>query len=64
MVDTPAWQNASVRWPEHSIAMLPTWVVVLSAIELVGFLALALGIATAAPEAAFMRANGEFQKPL
>lgn len=32
--------------------MLPVWIVVLSAIELVGFLALALSIATAVPEAA------------
>lgn len=45
--------------------MLPSWIVVLSAIELIGFLALALGIATAAPEEALVRVSGEptFGKP-
>ncbi|HUI14068.1 MAG TPA: hypothetical protein VL048_11445 [Xanthobacteraceae bacterium] len=39
--------------------MLPSWVIVLSAIELIGFLAFALSIATAAPEEALSRASNE-----
>jgi hypothetical protein len=39
--------------------MLPSWIVVLSAIELIGFLALAIGIATAAPEERFVRVRSE-----
>jgi hypothetical protein len=39
--------------------MLPSWIIVLSAIELIGFLAFALSIVTAAPEAAFIRVNKE-----
>lgn len=44
---------------EQSIAMLPSWVVTLTAIELIGFLALALGIATAAPEDAPIHVGNE-----
>jgi hypothetical protein len=39
--------------------MLPSWIVVLSAIELIGFLAFALSIATAAPEEALTRVRSE-----
>lgn len=39
--------------------MLPNWLVVLSAIELIGFLAFAAGIATATPEEAIVRVSGE-----
>lgn len=46
---------AALHMREHSIAMLPNWVVVLSAIELIGFFAVALGIATAVPEEALVR---------
>lgn len=41
------------------LPMLPNWIVVLSAIELTGFLAMALGIVTAVPEAAAIRAHAE-----
>jgi hypothetical protein len=43
----------------QSIAMLPNWIIVLSAIELVGFLVFALSIITAAPEEAFFRVSRE-----
>lgn len=39
--------------------MLPNWIIVLSAIELIGFLAFALSIVTAAPEEALIRVRGE-----
>ncbi len=39
--------------------MLPNWIVGLSAIELIGFLAMALGIATAVPENAVIRMHAE-----
>ncbi len=39
--------------------MLPSWIIVLSAIELVGFLVFALSIATAAPEQALTRVGSE-----
>lgn len=39
--------------------MLPNWIVVLSAIELIGFLAMALGIATSVPEDAAIRVRAE-----
>lgn len=38
--------------------MLPSWIVVLAAIELIGFLAFALGIVTAAPEETVITRNG------
>lgn len=39
--------------------MLPNWIIVLSAIELVGFLAFALSIVTAVPEEAPVRGSSE-----
>jgi hypothetical protein len=44
---------------KRSIVMLPNWIVVLSAIELIGFLVFALSIATAAPEQALSRVSSE-----
>lgn len=41
--------------------MLPNWIVVLSGIELIGILAVALCIATAVPEEALVRASGELK---
>ena len=41
------------------IAMLPSWIIVLTAIELVSFLAFALSVATAAPEEVFVKARAE-----
>jgi|HubBroStandDraft_4_1064222.scaffolds.fasta_scaffold715653_1 hypothetical protein len=51
---------------EQSMAMIPRWIVVLSAIELFGVLAVALGIATAAPEGALigMRNESNLEMPL
>lgn len=39
--------------------MLPSWIVVLAAIELIGFLAFALGIVTAAPEETLIASRNE-----
>lgn len=39
--------------------MLPNWIIVLSVIELIGFLAFALSIVTAAPEEALIRVRAE-----
>lgn len=50
---------AKATQAEQSIAMLPNWIVFLSAIELIGFLAMALGIATAVPEDAAIRMHAE-----
>lgn len=44
---------------KRGLVMLPSWIVVLSAIELIGFLALALGITTAAPEQSFVGARSK-----
>jgi hypothetical protein len=39
--------------------MVPGWMIVLTAIELIGFLAFALGIAMAVPEEAVIHARSE-----
>ena len=58
MADARFARVSAQMW-EQSIAMLPSWIIVLSAIELIGFLAFALSIATAAPEEALIRVSSE-----
>lgn len=49
--------SLSAQRRDQSIAMLPSWIIVLSAIELIGFLAFALSIVTAAPEETLIRVS-------
>jgi hypothetical protein len=45
----------------RSIVMLPSWIVILSMIELIGLVTFALSIATAAPEEAVTRVGPRIQ---